>query len=138
MKTEHEGIEIKISKEKAEEFFYNALCNGLGYFTNGYGVVMDLDMKAYKKAQGTLSANGNNAPCYEDVMMQMLRNGDTLDFVDDECDGEYSRKVTLEQVHENVPLTPIDHLMNMITENDDAETADVIIQSVLYKEIIFG
>ena len=137
MKKEHEGIEIKISKEKSEEFFYNALCNGLGYFSS-YGMSIDLNTKNYKKAKQTLAANGNNAPCYEDVMMQMLRNGDTLDFIDEECEGEYSRNVTLEQVHENVSLTPMRHLINMVNENDDAETADVIIQSVLYKDIIFG
>jgi hypothetical protein len=26
----------------------------------------------------------------------------------------------------------------MVSENDDAETADVILQTVFYKEIIFG
>ena len=91
-----------------------------------------------KSAKKTLAENGNSVPCYEDVMMQMLKNGDTLDFTDEECEGEYSCKLTLKQVHENVSLTPIDHLMNMIVENDDAETADVIIQTVLYKDIIFG
>jgi hypothetical protein len=137
MKTENEGIEVKLSKEKSEEFFYNALCNGLGYFSS-YGVTLELDEKNYQKAKKTLAENGNSAPCYEDVMMQMLKNGDTLDFTDEECEGEYSCKLTLKQVHENISLTPIDHLMNMITENDDAETADVIIQTVLYKDIIFG
>ena len=137
MKTENEGIEVKLSKEKSEEFFHNALCNGLDYFSSN-GVTLDLNEKNYQKAKKTLAENGNCAPCYEDVMMQMLRNGDTLDFTDEECEGEYSCKLTLKQVHENVTLTPINHLMNMITENDDAETADVIIQTVLYKDIIFG
>jgi len=28
--------------------------------------------------------------------------------------------------------------MNMINEEDDAETADVVIQSVFFKDVIFG
>ena len=79
MKTENEGIEVKLSKEKSEEFFHNALCNGLDYFSSN-GVTLDLNEKNYQKAKKTLAENGNSAPCYEDVMMQMLRNGDTLDF----------------------------------------------------------
>lgn len=132
-----DGIEIKLSKEKSEEFFYNALCNGLGYFS-GYGISL-YEGKNYNKAKKTLAEKGNISPCYEDVLMEILRNGDTLNFVDEECDGEYSRKVTLEMVHNNVGKTPAHHLLNVINENDDAETADCIIQSVLYDgEIIFG
>ena len=31
-----------------------------------------------------------------------------------------------------------DHLMDAINENDDACTADVILQTVIYEDIIFG
>ena len=48
MKTENEGIEVKLSKEKSEEFFYNALCNGLDYFSSN-GVTLDLNEKTIKK-----------------------------------------------------------------------------------------
>lgn len=135
---ENQGIEINLSKEKSEEFFYNALCNGLDYF-GSYGVFIELDMKAYKKAKSTLNKKGVTSTCHEDVLMEILRNGDTIKFIDEECDGEYSRDLTLEMVHNNVGKTDVDHLMNMITENDDATTADVIIQAVLYDgETIFG
>jgi len=41
-------------------------------------------------------------------------------------------------VRERVEKTPMRHLMNMINENDDAETADVIIQQVFLNEIVYG
>lgn len=34
--------------------------------------------------------------------------------------------------------TPIDHLMDAINQEDDAITADVILQTVFYEDIIFG
>jgi len=127
---------IKLEPQEAELYFYNALCNGLGYFQS-YGVSLRLNKAKYLKAKKVLEKK-QESTCYEDVLMQMLRNGDHLEFVDEECEGEYSRKITLKDVHEKVEQTPSEHLMDMVNENDDATTADVIIQSVLYNDIIFG
>ena len=44
----------------------------------------------------------------------------------------------LNDVHERVALTPIRHLMDAINEDDDAITADCILQSVFFKEVVFG
>jgi hypothetical protein len=41
-------------------------------------------------------------------------------------------------LHNKVQETPIEHLMDAINENDDAYTADVILQTVFYGEVIFG
>ena len=70
--------------------------------------------------------------------MQILRNGDKLSIIDHECDGEYDSSITLKDVHERVNLTPPNHLMDMVSENDDALTGDCILQSVFYEEVIFG
>jgi hypothetical protein len=58
--------------------------------------------------------------------------------VDEEGEGENDSTISLSDVHERVPQTPIRFLTDMINENDDAETADVIIQTVFYDDIIFG
>jgi hypothetical protein len=58
--------------------------------------------------------------------------------LDEEGEGENDSTISLSDVHERVSQTPIKFLTDMITENDDAETADVIIQTVFYKDIIFG
>ena len=76
--------------------------------------------------------------CYEDVFIQMLRNGKSLTLKDVENDGEYTRQVSLQDVINRVPLTPQSHLMDMLQENDDATTADVILQTVFFEDVIFG
>jgi hypothetical protein len=77
-------------------------------------------------------------PCFEDVLMEMLRMGKTLTMVDEEGEGDNNSTITLKDVHERVSNTPVRHLMDMINEDDDADTADVIIQTVFFNEIIFG
>lgn len=126
------GVQIKLTPEKSEEYFYNALCNGLGYMS-GYGLRFDWNPKEYEKSREKLKN-----PCYEDVFMQMLRDDYKLTFVDEECDGEYTRTIGLKEVHERVQNTDAEHLLNMVNENDDAMTADVILQTVFFEEIIFG
>jgi hypothetical protein len=72
--------------------------------------------------------------------MEMLRMGYSLIMVDEEGDGDEDSNstITLKDVHERVSKAPVRHLMDMINENDDAETADVIIQQVFFNDIIFG
>lgn len=128
-------MEIKLTKEESEEYFYNALCNGLMYI-NQYGIEVIVDEKAYKKAKDTLKKN-NKECCYEDVLMEVLRQGDKLNF----CETEEMKDnyVTLDLVHQRVEKTEVRHLMAMFEEDDDADTADCIIQSVLFDgEIIYG
>jgi hypothetical protein len=123
---------ITLTPTESEEYFYNALCNGLGYIS-GYGLAIDFEKKDYAAAKSKLKN-----PCYEDVFMQILRDGGTLTLVDEEGDGDMTRTITLNDVHERVPKTEMSHLMDMVNENDDATTADVILQTVFFNEIIFG
>ena len=118
--------------------FHNALCNGLSYIS-GYGLTLEADEQDYKAASKKLkSEKPNEVICYEDVFLEVLRMGNTLSLIDEEGDGDNNSTISLSDVHERVSQTPISHLTNMITENDDAETADVIIQTVFYQDIIFG
>jgi hypothetical protein len=66
----------------------------------------------------------------------MLRSGNTLWVVDSNDDERHP--ITLDLIHERVQTTQTNHLMNMINEHDDAITADVIIQTVVYGEIVYG
>jgi hypothetical protein len=125
-------MKITLSTQESEEYFYNALCNGLGYM-GGYGLSVDFSTNEYKAAKMKFFN-----PCYEDVLMQMLRDGGTLTLVDEECDGEYTRTIALKEVHERVQNTETSHLMDMVNGYDDAITADVIIQTVFFNEVIFG
>ena len=129
-------MKIILEKQESEEIFFNAMCNGLGYVT-GYGLESDVNESDYRKASAKLKENGTT-PCFEDVLMQVLQDGGSLTLIDIECDGEYTRSITLKDVHEKVSNTPTNHLMDMINEHDDACTADVVLQTVFFDEIIFG
>lgn len=131
-------MKIVLEKAEAEELFHNSLCNGLGYM-RGYGLEFEYSADDYEKAKESLKRiPRNTCICYEDVLMQILREGGELALIDIECDGEYTSRIKLEDVHERVALTPIRHLMDAINEEDDAVTADCIIQSVFFKDVIFG
>jgi len=126
-------MKMTLTPQESEDFFYNSLCNGLGYIESGYELELTFDEDEYKQAQSKLES-----PCYEDVLMQILRDGKALTLVDIGCEGEYTSVIVMSDVHERVQDTPIRHLMDAINENDDAVTADVILQQVFFKETIFG
>lgn len=130
-------MEITLSPKESEEYFYNALCNGTGQLADS-GLQLDATSDDdYQKAKAYLKTSNQNA-CIEDVWMEVLHMGKTLTITDHEGDGEYTRSITLKEVHDRVQKTPIRHLQDMINENDDATTADVILQTVFFEEIIFG
>ena len=128
---------VKLTPTESETIFHNALCNGLGY-VEGYGIELDFNKQDYARAATFLKQGATDTICYEQVLMQILKDGKKLTMIDHECEGEYTRSITIKDVHKRVSQTPIRHLMNMINEDDDAETADVVIQSVFFKDVIFG
>ena len=132
-------MKIILTPQESEEYFFNALCNGLGYVQE-YGLDLRYDVQAYKDAKLKLqSLNPDRQVCYEDVLMQILRDGGKLNLFDEEeqLDNE-DNYITLEDVHERVANTQTNHLFDMIEGRDDADTADVILQTTFLGEIIFG
>ena len=125
-------MKITLTPEESEEYFYNALCNGLDYF-QGYGFDLDFNEDQYYKAREKLKS-----PCFEDVLMQLLRDGGQLIFKDVENEGDMTRIVTLKDIHERVQNAPIKTLIEMADQEDDADTADIILQTVLFNEILLG
>jgi hypothetical protein len=124
-------MKIILTHEESEKYFHNALCNGYDYITS-YGIDVDYDDAAYKAARAKL-----DSPCFEDVLLQLLKDGGSLTITDSEG-GVDTVIITINDVHERVQNTPFNHLTDMINENDDADTADVILQTVIYNEVIFG
>jgi hypothetical protein len=129
-------MKITLTPQESEEYFYNALCNGLDYI-QGYGIVLETQKSQYEAAKQTLKAKGIS-PCYEDVLMEILRQNGKLKLKDIEGEGSMDAEITLADVHERVQSTPLAHLVAMINETDDADTADVILQHTFYQDIIFG
>ena len=125
-------MKISLTPIESEDYFFNALCNGL-HELGQYGIELDYIEDEYKLSRASL---GPNAPCFEDVLMQMLRDGYKLAFTDTEA--EETMFITINDVHAKVQTTDSRHLLDMINEQDDAVTADVILQTVIYGEVIFG
>ena len=122
---------VQLTPQESETHFHNALCNGLGQ-VRAYGLELEYDSEHYKEARTKL-----DNPCFEDVLMQILKDGHSLTLMDEEGDEE-DAIVTLKEVHERVSKTPIRHLVDAIEENDDAETADVILQTVFLNDVVYG
>lgn len=126
-------MKILLTNEEPENYFFNSLCNALSYVESGYDLELVYHPIDYVHAQLKLKN-----PSYEEILIQILKDGGKLTMKDKGCDGEYTRAIILDDVHERVQNTMFNHLMNMINENDDAETGDVIIQQVFFNEVIFG
>ena len=124
---------LEFTQEYCERIFHDALCNGLDY-VRGYGILLEYNEDEYKISKEKLES-----PCYEDVLMQMLRDGYKLRFVDYENgDDDLNVDITLGTVRERVNKIPDWVKSQLIDEQDDAETADIVLQTVVYGEIIFG
>lgn len=131
-------MEIKLTSAESETMFHTALCNGLSWIS-GYGLELKFGKEAYQSAKENLKAKSGEgvAICYEDVLLQILRDGGTLTLVDREGDDE-EHSISLQDVHDRVQKTEARFLIAMTEEQDDAETADVILQTTFLGEVIFG
>ena len=129
-------MKITLTNQESENYFYNALCNGLHYISD-YGLDLNYSKEDYTAAKERLKVTPETSVCYEDVLMEILRGGGKLILTDNEG-GEDDAIITLKEVHERVSNTQLNHLMNMINEEDDAITADVILQTVFLNDIVYG
>jgi hypothetical protein len=130
-------MKIELTHQESETMFHNALCNGLDYVSD-YGLELKIKKNEYEAAKQRLKEQSpDTIVCYEDILLEILKGGGTLEMLDLECDS-YNSVIRIEDVYSRVSQTPLDHLLDMIKEQDDAVTADVIIQTVFYNEVIFG
>ena len=127
-------MKIQLEKQEALDIFHTSLCNvyGTGYF-NGYGLEFIWDEDEYKKAKEKLQS-----PCFEDVILQIIKDGGTLGVLDHECDGEYNAHINEAIILDRMDQVPPQRLLNIINEEDDADDADAVLQTLLYGEVIFG
>jgi hypothetical protein len=125
-------MKVLLTPEESEKLFFDAMCNGLGYIA-GYGLSLKFNREEYKETKDKLEN-----PCYEEVLMQMLRDGKTLKLKDMETDDDDPASITLKDIHERMELVPLRHLTDALLEDDDAITADAILQTVFFKELVYA
>jgi hypothetical protein len=129
--------QVTINNEEAETYFHSALCNGGLSDLPGYGLQLHYEPQHYKEAKISLKAKTHDAVCYEDVLLEILKMGNPLSIKDIEGEGEYDSDISLTDLHERMQLVPVNSILQMVNGEDDAITADVIMQTVFFKEIIF-
>jgi hypothetical protein len=130
-------MKIIFEKSEAEQYFFDAMCNGLGQI-GYYGCDLRYKAKDYKQAKEKLESTTDTMICYEDILMQILKDGNKLTIVDEEGGDDEEYSITLTDVHERMSNVPIHNLTNIIEGNDDAYDADAIIQTIFFQDIVFG
>jgi hypothetical protein len=127
-----------MTTEIKEELFLTAMCNFFGMgLEAGYGLELDYNDEEYQKAREAIRSTLID-PCWGNVLLAMLKQGYTLSLKDIEGEGEMNASITLQDVHERMDLVPERVLRSFEEENDDAGDADALLQTIFYKEIIFG
>jgi hypothetical protein len=120
------------------EFFHRALCNVQGYGQIRVGLA-EQEIDDAKKHAKVFSPAGDwdTTACIEDVFMAHLV--DKRSFVlYDEYEME-SITLTYEEIMTNIDNgLPVESAIAFIQEQDDAITADEILQAAAFGEIIYG
>ena len=126
-------ITITATQEEKLNIVHTALCNGLS-FMQGYDLEFDI-IGDKEQARKNLKEKGVNI-CVEDLMIEVIKLGGNLqvkDYNDDEI-----HHLNLESIKENFDKIEAKHILDMNNEHDDAITADCILQTLIYGDVIFG
>ena len=72
--------------------------------------------------------------------MQILKDGNIITIEEDcsEVEDSVILVITLEDIHKKVQHSPSEYLLQMINEEDDAVTGDVILQTVFFGKVVYG
>lgn len=74
--------------------------------------------------------------CYEDILLEILTMGKHITFLDNETDEVFY--LTFDLAMQNLDKLEVERVIQLIDESDDGETADVVLQTCLFGEIVFG
>jgi len=128
-------MKIQLEPHEAEKILHTALCNGLGELAY-YSVKEDTKKEIYDSAKSRLKSNGNNI-FYEDVLLEVIKHEGKLDFVEDLYEDQ-KHSIKLSDVHNMGDIVPVGIIMAFINEEDDADTADTLLQYLLFGEVTYG
>jgi hypothetical protein len=132
-------MQLILDNSEKKEYFYNALCNGLSSLQHDFDIELSFEDADYVEARDYFEYFTGNSPCFEDVLMSILfdRNK-TLTFIDHNEFNNNVHVITKDTVLERVNNTPMKHLIDMFNGHDDATTATVILQQVIFNEQIYA
>ena len=124
-------MEIRFTEQETQGIFLDALYNGLGSLAD-YGLILELDDKNYAQAKKNCDVGSS----YEDVLLQILKDGNTLTLIDEEDEDDVNT-IDSQVLYDRLPSVPLNYLVDVINGHDDASTADAILQTVFFNEIIY-
>ena len=128
-------MKITFTNEEAQQHFHSAMCNGLGYIA-GYDLELKFNRETYSETSAKMSGVTQFGVCHEDVLLQMLKDGHTISLYD--WNDDVVNTISIQDVYDRMPLVSVRHLLDMIEERDDADTADAILQTVFLGEVVYG
>lgn len=131
-------MKLILDKEEALAVIHSALCNGGLTELRYCDVVLSIKKEDYAQAKQELIDNGKtDAICREDIWVQILRSGKSLQFFDE--NDEEAIEFTLDKAIEEMSKENAFDYVNCIrNETDDAYTGTGLLQICLYGEVIFG
>lgn len=136
-------MDILLSKDEVLKVLFCCFANGGLTEIGQSDVIMIQDKefnKSYKEAKEEWQKeHPGQEVCYEDVLCQMVRRGDTIRFRDHNEDKVV--EITLKMAKERLQNEKaIKNVMKCLDENgdDDAWTGYELLQHVFYGEVIYG
>lgn len=120
---------------------HHCLCNSGLTFFGGYGLSVDWPDGDYQVAAEKLQTAfdfGANNVCHEDVLIQIIKDGNRIVIRDDEDNGAIVGNLSLVTIHGNWDAIRQSDLLELYHEQDDADTADCILQTLCFGSIVYG
>lgn len=129
------GVSQKITREGLLKMFWTCLTSS----SIGFGCIeLDYDRNAYLEVSDELRKKEKD-DCWEDIVVEMLRQGYRLAWIDVEEDDFAKRNwFTLDDLIDNFDNIESHHLADLLGGEDDAVTHDSILQCLLMGEIVYG
>jgi hypothetical protein len=139
-------VDFLFDKEDTKKIIFESFCNGGLTELNGSSIIVDFDTvhnnSNYKNAKKRLQEQGKKSICFEDVCVEILSNGDTIEFTDYEGDDEIislSLK-TAEAYINSLDLDEKLELKKIIDEDTSCDAWDYYnaLQFCMFGEVIYG
>lgn len=141
MALEISAVKVNASEDERLHILYSALCNGWNEMLH-FGLECDFDGDDYAAARDALIAAGKTAEelCFEDMLIQLVRNGKAITVSDIELgyEPEIVGYLSLATLNANWDKVPPRILLAYINEEDDAWTAVDFMQVICMGEITRG
>ena len=130
-------MKLELTDKEALEVFHSALCNGLGWL-EGYGLKLEYNPVQYQEVKEKLKQDSpNEIICYEDILMELLKQDGELILIDLEGDEEPAA-IKLHDIYERIGTVDPEVLIDEMNGNGDAITSDVILQIIFFGEVMYG